>query len=69
MGKTTLALQREGADATRADATRLDLEDPTARERLDVIYPGTEVSPVADRIRAVGIASLPETLPGTLTTS
>ena len=32
-------------------------------ERLDVIYAGSEVFPLGERLRAVGIEALPESIP------
>ncbi len=45
--------------ATRSMRTALDV---LGLDRLDVVYPGDDVFPLADRIRAVGIAAVPEAL-------
>jgi len=45
--------------ARRSTRTALDV---LGLDRLDVVYPGVDVFPLADRIRAVGIEALPDVL-------
>jgi predicted AAA+ superfamily ATPase len=59
--------RRLGFEVKRTSAPRVTRSmrsalDVLGLDRLDVVYPGDEVFPLADRVRAVGIASLPETL-------
>lgn len=59
--------QRLGFEVKRTSAPKTTRSMRTALEvlrleRLDVVYPGTEVFPLAERVRAVGIVALPELL-------
>lgn len=61
-GRTRLGFDVKRTSAPRVTPSMRSALEALGLERLDVIYSGREVFPLAERIRAVGIAVLPEAI-------